>query len=1310
MSQQNYAALMKNALDEINRLRARLAAMEAQQNEPIAIVGMSCRFPSGATNPERFWALLRDEISAVTEIPADRWTVDSGDARQTSREKMPPRYGCFLEEVDTFDPSFFHISAREAVSLDPQQRLLLEVTWEALEYANIVPATLLDSSTGVFIGICGSNYKTLLEENPSPIEEQDLYTMTGTDSSLAAGRLSYVFGLTGPSVAVDTACSSSLVSVHQACQSLRQSECDLALAAGVGLLLHPNEMIAFSNGGMLAPDGRCKTFDAEANGYVRGEGCGVLVLKRLSDAIAAEDHILAVIRGSMVNHDGHSSGLTAPRGPAQVSVIRQALQRAGVPPGAVSYVEAHGTGTPLGDPIELDALIEVFGQRAEPLWVGAAKTNIGHLEAAAGVASLIKVVLMLQHKQIPANLHFHTPSSYIDWATAPVRVPTTLREWDTNASQDGKRVAGVSSFGFSGTNAHFVVSEAPARAAGGVPATERPVHLLTLSAKSPDVLAEMARCYQTYLGATDAPLADICSTASTGRTHFPYRLAVTAATKQQMQSLLAAYLAGSAPIGVSTGNVPPNAPCPKIAFRFHGEGSPGVQMGCELSDEYALSQLWRSWGIEPDVVIGEGIDVVLEMGPKPANESAWQTILEKLGHLYTLGVPVRWESVYPDHRRRQVQLPTYAWKRERYWITTSRPTARPKAEFSEWLYEVSWQSQALLRREEAASRGHWLIFADDGGTGDALAAHLCRDRDLATLVYPASSDCPANDPHPSGASCHRINPTRADDYDELLAALPPLTGVMHLWSLNSRGFDAAFDPMTEAQETGGTALLLIQAILRRNGTPPDVWLVTENAQAVRKDDGVNGALQSCVWGMRNVVAAEHPELRCTAIDLDDWTVPEDRIRFLAAELKAAGGAVSPNAPREDRVAVRDGVRYVSRLTPHRGSASSALRRIRPDATYLVTGGLGGLGLVVARWLVEHGATRLVLMGRRPPTSEAQQEIRELTMRGTRVVLAQADVSIRADVASALARIENDYPLAGIIHAAGVLDDGVVLRQDWTRFRKVLAPKLEGAWHLHTLTAEMPLDFFVCFSSAAGVLGNRGQANYAAANTFLDAFAHFRQARGWRTLSIDWDAWSGVGMATGLKQPQDGRSPEIAPEKGLEILGSLLQQSRAQVVAICPEALGRIGDKHSAFLASLAPLPATVQPGQSTAPFVEQLRLALPKERMRLLLRQLQDQVATALRSPQPPAVHQSFTELGMDSLIALELKQQIEDLFQLPLCATVAFDHPSVERLARFLLPQLVSEPQPERAHEVSRTHEAGGDSVAEELSALESLLDGLRG
>ena len=631
-------------------LQDRVDALERQHAEPIAIVGMACRFPGGANDPEAFWDLLRSGTDAIQEVPASRWSIDDYyDPNPDAPGKMSTRWGGFLGDVSGFDPHFFNIAPREAVSMDPQQRLLLEVGWEALEDAGLSADRLSGSSTGVFLGICNSDYSQLLMDRG--VESIDAYLASGTAHSIAAGRLSYTLGLHGPSLAVDTACSSSLVALHYACVSLRSRECRAALAGGVNLILKPDVTIALSKAHMMAPDGRCKTFAGTADGFVRGEGCGLVVLKRLSDAEADGDTILAVIRGTAVNQDGRSNGLTAPNGPAQEAVIRSALAQAGVQPTDISYVEAHGTGTSLGDPIEVRALGAVLsaGRAAtDPVQLGSVKTNVGHLESAAGIAGLIKLVLMLRHGEIPPHLHLTERNPFIAWDSLPVTIPTTLTPWN---APGGKRIAGLSSFGFSGTNAHVVVEQAPAPKPAE-PATDRPAYLVTISGRSDAAVDRLVERYAEHLHAhPDLALADVARTANLGRAHLTHRRAFVASSTPELATKLGdtqAVLRGLAREGQS----------PEIAFLYTGQGAqhPGAgkalyatepvfrrvldesaeilrpllaepllsvmfgegDSGELLHDtaytqpatfalEAALTELWRSWGIEPTLVMGHSV-------------------------------------------------------------------------------------------------------------------------------------------------------------------------------------------------------------------------------------------------------------------------------------------------------------------------------------------------------------------------------------------------------------------------------------------------------------------------------------------------------------------------------------------------------------------------------------------------------------------------------------------------------------------------------------------------------------------------------
>ncbi len=569
---------VKRALLQVRELKARLEVAERRAAEPIAVVGMALRFP-GASDPDSFWRLLHDGAHAVTEIPRDRWDVDDWfDPRPQTPGKMYTRHGGFIDGVDLFDPHLFGISPLEAASMDPQQRILLEVTWAALEDAGVAPDALKESPTGVFVGMAGSDYSRLVLADPARV---DVYAASGTAFSVAAGRISYLLGLRGPSLAVDTACSSSLTAVHLAAQSLRSGECRLALAGGVNLILLPAVHVNFCQAGMLAADGRCKTFDAAADGYVRGEGCGIVVLKRLADAVADGDRIAAVIRSSALNQDGRSGGLTAPSGPAQEAVLRAALQGAGLEPADVDYVEAHGTGTWLGDPIEIEALGQVFGQGrppGRPLRLGSVKTNVGHLEAAAGVAGLIKVVLSLCHEEIPPHLHLRQLNPHVDWSSLAFEVPTAPTPWRRGAR---RRYAGVSSFGFSGTNAHVILEEAPSSPKPAPSAADRQVHLITLSAGSESALRACAGRLADRLRAEPGlAIADVAHTLASGRARLPHRLALVTGSWGSPADALADVASGAPAPLVIRGRAPSRRP--EVAFLFPGQGPQFPGMGREL--------------------------------------------------------------------------------------------------------------------------------------------------------------------------------------------------------------------------------------------------------------------------------------------------------------------------------------------------------------------------------------------------------------------------------------------------------------------------------------------------------------------------------------------------------------------------------------------------------------------------------------------------------------------------------------------------------------------------------------------------------
>jgi len=1871
----------QRALLALKEMRAKIEAMEQAKTEPIAIVGMACRFPGGADDPEAFWQILREGTDAIVEVPRDRWDIDNYyDPNPDSPGKMSTRYGGFLQQVDQFDAEFFGISPREAISIDPQQRLLLEVSWEALENAAQPTTELMGSSTGVFVGVTTNDYTRFY--NYAGEQGIDAYQGTGSAFSAMVGRLSFVLGLQGPCVAIDTACSSSLVSIHLACQSLRNGECDLALAGGVNLILTPEANIMFSKARMMAADGRCKTFDASANGYVRGEGCGMVVLKRLSQAQAQGDRILAVIRGSAINQDGRSSGLTVPNGIAQENLIRQAIANAKVQPQQISYVEAHGTGTSLGDPIEVGAIAATLATGHtidQPLAIGSVKTNIGHLESAAGVAGLMKVVLALQHQQIPPHLHLKQPNPLISWGEIPLTVPTTLTPWQPNGET---RIAGVSSFGFSGTNAHVVIEEATIGRGAGEQRSrgERPLHLLTLSAKQPQSLQELAKRYIKYFSShPETPLGDITYTSQTGRTHFPHRLAVIASDHQQMQQQLQAYLDESEVIGIHQGHS--SQKIRKIAFLFTGQGSQYHHMGRQLYDtqpsfrrildqcdsllqpllgesilevifsdntednrinqtaytqvalfvlEYALAQLWLSWGIRPNAVLGHsvgeyvaaciagifsledalklivqraslmqalpsgggmaavfatleqvtpliaeypeqlsiaavngeqslvlsgelevlnavvakleslgietrrlqvshafhsplmqpmlaefeqvaasvtyqlpqldiasnvtgkvarqhqmsnaaywvehikasvqfassmqalyqaGYEVFVEVGPHPTllgmarrecpeildeqglwlaslrkGKDDWQQLLDAVAQLYVAGVEIDWRGFEVDYLRYKVVLPNYPWQRQRYWLpsaiskstvtqisenllhpllgyqlrspalkdivfethlnidtlpflddhriydtvvvpgashismlllagrelleagaislhditfwealslgdrTTTKlqlilqPEAAGKYKFEllsfhkqtdnwsvhatgrlnqdtsdieqplswtelqarcsetligkdfyaqvrenglqlgqrfqwvesmwrrdgealcqmqlpveftteisayqlfpglidscfqflgfalpqaqrdqqvyvpfslnrfdfyqspnlqqrlwcygklnsetssaagmftgdiwllnetgeliayieglclkqaprqallrndqtttqQWLYDIQWQAKSRLPVQLPTTSGCWLIFTDANGIGTALAQKLEHQGAVCFLVAVGETYQQINERQ------FQLNPSQPQHFQQLLQDVSsenaPLRGIIHLWSLletnginypdnvsstnlslpASLSYEAreeqqdnelfqTLKPLPEAErglERGkiksidltltscGSTIHLLQALSQLANCQARLWLFTQSSQPVDSELTINSLNQAPLWGLGRVIAIEYPANWGGLVDIDINSSPEQTAELLLADL------LQPEP--EDHLAFRNQERYVARLVRTTPKASEKPVTLSADGTYLITGGLGALGLEFARWMIQYGVRNLVLVGRRPPSASAIATIEEMSQTGAKIQVLQLDITDLAQVKQHLEPFKTR--LRGIIHAAGVLSDRIILQQTWEDFTQVIAPKVQGAWNLHQFTQDISLDFFVMFSSAASLLGAAGQGNYAAANAFLDAFAHYRRAQGLPALSINWGAWAEVGMAANLDRSQPQGVERIGIEQGLQVWQFLLSQDIAQV-GVIPVNWQTFLEQYRSreippLLREFAP-QAQLATSQST--ILEKLQQVPADKQKSLLLSHVRELATKVLRlnSWQTLDPDKPLMEMGLDSLMALELRNVLESNLACSLPATLLFDYPSLQALVNHLLQDVLLLPK------LAESSPASQPEDSEQLTSLEDL------
>ena len=1557
--------------------------------DDIAVIGMACRFPAPTDDEDMlgglsaFRDLLINGQNAVRPLSSKRLHL-MGDL-DISQLPQGLHYGGQIPCVDAFDASFFGISPREAICMDPQQRVLMETVWEALEHAAIDPGKLAGTRCGVFAGLFGHDYADLQIRRQSP-SDIDAYFGTGTSPAVAAGRVSYFLGLSGPSLAIDTACSSSLVAIHLACEGIRSGEVPLAIAGGVNVILDTDIGLSFNRAGMLSSDGRCMAFDAGANGYVRSDGCGVVILKRLSQAIQDGDPIQAIIRASAVNQDGFSNGLTAPNPDAQKTLIQEALSRSRLSSDAVTYVETHGTGTPLGDAVEIQAIAASYGKRRtadHPLILGSVKTNIGHCEAAAGVAGLIKVILSLQNEVIPGHLHFQKPGPHIKLEDIPAIIPRDKLPWPRNTTGPVRRGA-VSSYGFSGTNAHIIVEEAPETPQQSHTETDLKPYLLTLSTKTPTAMPLLIRRYAAFLKAepgTDT--ASLCHTTHIGRSHFPHRVAFVGKSASDFARQLHAS---------ETKNIHMDKQDKRkkrieggiceLAFLFTGPGSEYSGMGrglyasepsfrknmdaCEqildsigspglikrlfsnpgqpwrfpapdaaglFCIQYALTMLWRTWGISPVVVMGhslgeyaaacvagvfsledaiqltatqdrilsklspagvmvsvlagpdavlpllqkenrrvviaalnsprntliagpnvsvdrvcatlnrQGIETIqistacayhsplmepataewenavqsiayarpqiplistltgqlekesiagypywsrhissevhfsdgvkaisemgsfvfLEIGPQPTLLSLakqnlpelkthWlpslrhgmderQQMLTSLGCLYEMGADIHWENVDKGLSCRRISLPAYPFQRQSYWFDahtkTSTSLLPAKDHFENLLYEMSWEKAGLLDTTILDTTihpdGSWLILADQIGVG----------HELSRILMAAGRPCILADVRTFIPNIGIFEEDMAEWQQTLqqgiidLIGSGKLTHVVYLWALDMP-ITAQLNPETLRQSQLVTVFAVPQILAALSQIPQTtharLWLITCGAVPVltetsAKGRGISKSLpidsrrsmllssvsQAPLWGMGRTAALEFPHLWGGLIDLDPISEGQDAIQIWAQTLLSAIFRSS----EEDQIAIRQNRMYMARLkiadSQPTGKPRSQFETLQPlmfcpDASYLITGGLGALGLQTASWMIRQGARHLVLISRREPSKPILDEIHELKLSGANIYVGSADVADMTAMSLILSYIEaNMPPLKGVVHAAGILIESLLPEMNTHEAWSVLAPKIQGAWVLHSLTCTYQLDFIIYYSSIAAIWGAKAQGCYAAANQFMDAMAHYNRAIGQPALSVNWGPWQGEGM-TG----QDSRSwlkrrglTAIRPEVSFSALSYLLQNDAVQmaVADVNWPLFRRIYQswgKHSLFddLPELRRGESCIRPDRMTddgwrltidrspstidgqwstansqrATFNGQMRQQLldapESDRQTILVAYLQTQTTRIMGiSPESGLLNpnQGFFSLGLDSIMAVELRQWIIQDIDIDLPMTALFDFSNMTKLAVYI-------------------------------------------
>ncbi len=1518
----------------------------SKADEPIAIVGMAGRFP-GARNLEEFWNLLVEGRDAIVEVPPERWKADAFyHPDRTAPGKMATRWGGFLDDIDLFDAEFFGITPREAAAMDPQQRVFLETAWEALEDAGLPASSLANTPTGVFVGVSNFDY---MWHQFSHLDRIDAYASSGAAHCIVANRLSYLLNLTGPSVAVDAACASSLVAVHLACQSLRSGECGTAVAGGVNLVLTPHLCVSLSAWGMMSADGRCKTFDARADGFVRGEGSGVVVLRRLVDAEAAGDRVLAVIRGSAVNQDGKTNGLTAPNGIAQQAVIRQALVRAGLSPAQVSFLETHGTGTSLGDPIEVEAINEIFGSRVERCMLGAVKTNIGHLEPAAGIAGLIKVVLALRHGVIPRNLHYQALNPHLVLAPG-IELASTAVAWHPGSTP---RFAGVSSFSFGGTNAHVVLGEAPSgelAARAALPRAAGPT-IVPLSARSEEARRAMAARHAELLDRASPELTveAVAALRAHHRDHLDLRLAVVASDRASTAEALRSFAEGRPHPDVLHGR---RQAQPRLGFLFTGQGSQWRGMGRELMRtepvfrdavleadavfqrvarqsyagvfdgddapdgsldrtdvaqpaifllQLALTRMLAHWGIRPDAVAGhsvgeiaaawaagilglddavrvvhhrsrlmqratgrggmasvalsplevrpylehhrglalaahngprsvvisgdpaalddalrelaaggvrckrlavdyafhspqmdplrdelagalagmapnppriafystvtgrrelalagpahwvrnmrdpvafaevverlvsDGTNLFLEVGPHPAltphvaealDEGRGQAptaycmrratddrhgLLAAAATLYVQGIDPDWSRLTgaPDRRW---SLPGYPWQRQRHWLEASELAsaalgpAQPRT--SALLYRTAWTADEAPPVAGAQPKRGYLMFSD----GSALADEL-RD-----AIQAAGARCwlvTLGDAVVLGGDRCVLDPENRDHLDRLFhhleAAAFEVDQILLLFT------STGADPTVTDGGWYGAAVrpvhvlrCLAQSLITAQRSA-ELAVITRTAVNAGGDHAVSPA-HAALWGFGRALALESPDLSLLLLDVPALRDPAEA-RHVLARLAAPAS--------EHQSAWRHGQWWVPRLTAYEPVRQPDEAPCDGSGTYLITGGLGSLGLATARRLIRHGVKTLALVGRRPPTPQQQQEIARLEQEGAQVITLQADVSEIAEARRVLETIALlAPPLRGVIHAAGVVEDGLVARATAPSFDRVLRPKVAGGWNLHQLTLSMELDQFVLFSSATATLGAAGQTSYAAANAFLDGLAEHRRTLGHRALCVHWGAWRDSTMVSDQVASRLKRFgfDAMSPDTALDALEQVPHDDATAPTVLAADWTRFVEQVENPGLARF--LERVLRTSRSTPERKVRASLATSpaNQRLKLLYSHIRSVVLSTMAMDPRTTVRpdQGLVELGIDSLLAVHIAIRLSGDLDCRLPKTLVYDHPTLQSLTEHLLgvvfPEATLDPvrvRPRGAGDGIPIDRSAHDAIANaSADTIQSLLD----
>ncbi|RDY32904.1 SDR family NAD(P)-dependent oxidoreductase [Lachnotalea glycerini] len=1194
---------------------------ESSFSEGVAIIGMSGRFP-GADNVSDFWDILSNGKSCITQVPKERWDHDTYyDPDVKNLKKTNSRFGGFINDIDKFDPLFFKISGMEAEVMDPQQRLFLEESYHALEQAGYANDKVSGEKCGVYVAAAPRDYLTHLEEKNIAGSAQAFWGNTG---SILASRISYYLNLKGPAISLDTACSSSLVAVHLACQGILSGDVKMAVAGGAWICTTQHYYILTSNAGMLSPDGKCKTFDDRADGIVNGECVGAIVLKSLKDAVKDHDHILGVIKSSGINQDGKTNGITAPSSLSQTKLEMEVYDKADINPETISYIETHGTGTKLGDPIEVEALDRAFKQytnRKHFCALGSVKTNIGHASLAAGIASVIKVLLALKYKKIPALLNFETLNEHIDLSQSAFYVNTALTDWE-GFGQPLR--AAVSSFGLGGTNAHLVIEEYTRNKQSDV---KKMFYPITFSAKTSEALYHRIREFGIWLeeDGNISKLEDISYTLNVCRAHMEFRAGFVVENHQELKQKMDDFLKADAKYSKKTDDPKNNV---------------------ELSK------------------------VLTELKSSSLSRQEYQEKVVCLMEYYLSGHTVEWEQLYKKEDCYKIPLPVYPFSKESYWISKIEKEeevilsgnqlyslmdenvihSEASSGYRLNYYETRWVNQTDDLKKALTFHEPVLVFAYK--TQDALLDEIRQRSENMVVIYPGDAYRYLGD---NEYEIHK------DNEKELSVVLNELKEqnlypkkIIYLWTWKK--FDINENTFAECAYSIFHLLKNLHALYSRELKEIKVLYQTEDGQ-------INPYLEA-IGAYSQSLGYLFPKLLFSTIHIIGSDIS---VNDVMTEL------YDKSAKKEVRY--QNGTRWIQKtdaITLKKENENI----LKQNGVYLITGGAGGLGLLFARYLAVHYSARLILIGRSALSEEKKKIVEEFDEQGAKAVYYRADVSEPKQMAAVIKKAAEIFgPIQGVIHAAGIMSDKLIIQKEQKDFEQTVQAKIKGSVVLDEVTKEEPLDFFVLFSSTSSILGDFGQCDYSIGNRFLDSYAKHRNAlvkkkqRNGKAITINWPLWQEGGMHvqrdTETLYLKTSVMGYLKTKDGLEAFRKIMESGKEQVMVLYGEK-----DRIDASMG--------IEKGELTHSVTEkftQVDKSLPhciQEDKPMAINFQSDirKIAAAILKIRPEQMETdtNVAEYGFDSISLKVYADKISEQFQIELLPTVFFSENTIENLASYIL------------------------------------------